>query len=71
MKHFITNADREHSLSLLMGEEERHRVARAILHRDAVRMDNTERERQRCLAICAQWPDNLLAREIARLIAKP
>lgn len=30
-----------------------------------------KRERERCMAICALWPDNLMAQEISRRIAQP
>jgi hypothetical protein len=32
------------------------------------RIRGREEERERCLAICALWPDNLMAKEIAKRI---
>lgn len=74
--------DREDRLSVIMGAEERRRVESALLAGAEVRTlretaaDNQRAveyavtmERRRCLAIAELWPDNLLAREIAKRIA--
>lgn len=73
-----TNAGLEARLSAVMGEEERRRVKRAT--REATPADPSAgrrvwmaavaEERARCLALCAQWPDNLMAKELARRIAQ-
>jgi hypothetical protein len=81
MKNYGTleNVDMELSISRKMGEEEARRVRHALSEADrrartrAARREQivTERqqiERQRCIAICERFPDNLMARHIAYLI---
>jgi hypothetical protein len=72
----LTNRERENRLSVLRGAEERSLVIRAI---DEYQQRHFARrsilravllERARCAKIADQWPDNLLAREIARQIRK-
>lgn len=71
----MNNQATEHALLLRMGEEEKARVSRAtraaisdraLARRAAIEARNTERAR--CLAIARLWPENHMAREIARRI---
>lgn len=62
--HYQPLDEREHSIR--EGEYERLLVMQAVAHVAA--KNAGESERARCLEIAQQWPDNLLAREIARRI---
>lgn len=75
------NREAEARLAERMGQEEAVRVARAVAasslpsvtvsDEGEVRrrlMAATLTERERCLAICRKWPDNLMAKQIAKEI---
>jgi hypothetical protein len=75
----MKNADIELRISQLTGIEERQRVKHAVFEswlRDRRRLEALNRadleatriERRRCLAFCEQFPDNLMAKHIAKLI---
>ncbi len=75
----VSDRERERRLSERMGVEERSRVERAAAaalqyqpQRAAdlvtAAAQGRAEERERCLACCLRFPDNLMAREIARLI---
>jgi hypothetical protein len=69
-----SNQELELSISERMGIEERRRVANAINHMGQQDQEATARalgaavERERCSKICDQFPANLMARHIGRLI---
>lgn len=76
------NTAREERLSVTMGKEEEARVDHAqreaqelgrmlvvaIPAIDQAMEHAAAQERARCLAICGQWPDNLMAKHLAGLI---
>jgi hypothetical protein len=68
-----TDRQMESSLSELRGREEHREVERALKQASnnagLVSLEQArELERERCAKLCDQWPDNLMARHLAKLI---